>query len=55
MNNLTRQKKLYFLNENLREMHSKLDYEIQSRIPLENLMQMGKLMTTTKHEFLEKI
>lgn len=36
----TRQKKLYFLNENLREMHSKLDYEIQARIPLENLMQM---------------
>lgn len=39
---VSRQKKLYFFNENLREMHSKLDYEIQQRIPLEYLLQLCK-------------
>lgn len=38
------QKKLYFVNEQLKDLHSKLSsYEIQSRIPLENLSMMGKL------------
>lgn len=36
------QKKLYFVNEQLNELHSKLTYDIQSRIPLENLSMMGE-------------
>lgn len=37
------QKKLYFVNEQLKDLHSKLSsYEIQSRIPLENLSMMGE-------------
>lgn len=37
------QKKIYFVNEQLKELHSKLSYDIQSRIPLENLALLGKL------------
>ena len=40
--NSEKQKKLYFMTEQLNEFHSKLNsYEIQSRIPLENLSLMG--------------
>lgn len=38
------QKRLYFVNEHLREFHSKLDYEIQTRIPLELLVQMANVL-----------
>lgn len=37
------QKKLYFINQNLVEQHSKLNHDIQVRIPLENLSLMGEL------------
>ena len=39
----TIQKKLYFVNQNLVEQHSKLNHDIQTRIPLENLSLMGEL------------
>lgn len=38
-----RQKKLYFIVEKLKEFHSKVDSEIQNRIPLEDLIQTGEL------------
>lgn len=37
-----RQKKLYFIVEKLKEFHSKVDAEIQNRIPLEDLVQTGE-------------
>lgn len=37
-----RQKKLYFIVEKLKEFHSKVDAEIQNKIPLEDLIQTGK-------------
>lgn len=40
--NSDKQKKLYFMTENLNEFHSKLSYEIQSKIPLEDLSLLGK-------------
>ena len=37
------QKKLYFINESLTEMHSNLkSYEVQSRINYENLSMIGE-------------
>lgn len=36
------QKKLYFMVERLKEFHSKLEHDIQSKIPLENLITMGR-------------
>lgn len=38
----TFQKQLYFMTEQLKELHAKLDYDIQSRIPLEDLVETGK-------------
>lgn len=40
--NSDKQKKLYFMTENLNEFHSKLSYEVQSKIPLEDLSLLGK-------------
>jgi hypothetical protein len=40
----TKQRKLYYITENLKEFHSKLSYDIQTRIPLENLSFLGKLL-----------
>lgn len=37
------QKKLYVMNEHLRQLHSELDFDIQSKIPLESLVEIGKL------------
>jgi hypothetical protein len=37
------QKKLYLMNEYLRELHSELDFDIQSKIPLESLVEIGKI------------
>lgn len=37
-----RQKKLYFIVEKLKEFHSKIDAEIQQKIPLEDLISTGK-------------
>lgn len=43
-NSETIQKKLYYLTQNLTDMHSNLkSYEIQLRIPLENLSMIGEL------------
>lgn len=38
------QKKLYFVNQNLVSQHSKLSFDVQARIPLENLSLMGILI-----------
>lgn len=43
MDSSDKQKKLYFMTENLTEFHSKLHYDIQSKIPLEDLSLLGKL------------
>lgn len=40
--NIKLQKKLYFMVDKLKEFHSKLDPSVQNRIPLENLITMGK-------------
>lgn len=37
-----KQKKLYFIVEKLKEFHSKVDVEIQNKIPLEDLVQTGE-------------
>lgn len=37
--------KQHSLNEQLKELHSKLDYTIQARIPQTDLMAMGKYIT----------
>lgn len=42
MDSEAKQKQLYFLHEQLKELHAKLDYEVQTRIPLEDLMTIGK-------------
>lgn len=42
--NADRQKKIYQVNETLKEYHSKLKENIQSRIPLENLTLIGNFM-----------
>ena len=44
--NIKLQKKLYFMVDKLKEFHGKLDTDIQNRIPLENLITMGKLCLT---------
>ena len=44
--NFKLQKKLYFLVDKLKEFHSKLDTDIQNRIPLENLITMGEFDIT---------
>lgn len=46
MDDRLQQKKLYFMNETLRELHGELDFEIQSKIPLENLLQIGKFVVS---------
>lgn len=38
-----KQKKLYFIVEKLKEFHSKVDVEIQNKIPLEDLIQTGEI------------
>lgn len=43
----TFQKQLYFMTEQLKELHAKLDYDIQSRIPLEDLVETGKNLVKT--------
>lgn len=40
--NIKLQKKLYFMVDKLKEFHSRLDEDIHNRIPLENLISMGK-------------
>lgn len=42
MDAMDKQKKIYFLAENLNEFHSKLPYDVQSKIPLEDLSLLGK-------------
>lgn len=37
------QRKIYFVNEQLKELHSKLTFDVQLRIPLENLTLLGNL------------
>lgn len=43
MDSELKQKQLYFIHDQLKDLHSKLDHEVQSTIPLENLMTIGNL------------
>lgn len=46
-----KQKKLYFMTENLKEFHSKLSYEVQSKIPLEDLSRLANILVEDENIF----
>ncbi|KAG5681686.1 hypothetical protein PVAND_011098 [Polypedilum vanderplanki] len=49
--NVILQKKLYFMVEKLKDFHSRLDEDIQNRIPLENLITMANVLANDEHIF----